>query len=82
LVLWRWFLGVFGVVVGDGFLRVFEVRCWIPRPVCVRIAGPLDSVLDVVAVLARVANLFKFPLLFVVDNDWRRRRLFVSGYWF
>jgi hypothetical protein len=35
-----------------------------------------------VLVATGIEDLFDFPLFFVIDDDWRRRRLRMSGDWF
>ena len=65
--------------LGDGVLGVFEVVGGVPRLVGVWISDPLDSILEFVADTSGVENLFEFPLLFIVDDNWRGRRLLVSG---
>ena len=64
--------------LGDGVLGVFEVVGGVPRLVGVWISDPLDSILKFVADASGVENFFEFPLLLIVDDNWRGRRLLVS----
>ena len=48
---------------------------WVPGTVGVVEAGPLDSILDLVSLVAGVEDFLYFPLLLFLDDDWRWRWL-------
>jgi hypothetical protein len=55
----------------DGLRGVRKVGSRIPLHVLVVVAGPLDSILKLVSIAARIENLFDFPLFLIVNDNWR-----------
>ena len=63
---------VFLVEIGNSFLCVVAKVCF-GLPGFVRISNPFDQELEFVTMDTRVADLFNFVFLFVIDQDRRRR---------
>jgi hypothetical protein len=65
----------------DGLRGVVEVGGQVPSFILIVKPLPPDSILKGFPVVAGVCNFFDFPLFLVVDDDWQRRGLEVSGDW-
>jgi hypothetical protein len=64
----------------DELLRVSKVCSWFPAVVPKIIAFSFDKVLELVAILTTVQDVFDFIFKFVIDLDWLGRWWSVSVY--
>ena len=70
------FSEVLGVEMFNGDCGIFEVFCGVPSVVVLwRVTGPLNSVLKLVSVKAKVDDIFQFVFWFSVYFNRRKRSL-------
>lgn len=68
------------VPVSDGFVGVCEVRERFPCPLMVAVSFPFDEIFyRALRVGALSLNGFDFVLVFVLDADWWRSKIFVGS---
>ena len=65
-------VGVLGMEVDDQPIIVLELGSWDPGSVIVVESEPVDEILELTPQDARIENGFDLPVLFAVDDVWRR----------